>query len=201
MKTTSMAYGGCASFSNALPILMYLTMDTRITPSGNSIPGVDQTTIAGYIFSVSIDYLLAGCFYFIAISFDGLCFTVFSNMPLVATVITNYVREWRMALETRTISVVSSKHNLVNILWMQKKYYAWVSSNNNVIANWKIKVFIFFSCRNVSKLDQSFFKICTCQTAFSSIYLIIGIYIAITVHNDLFKTIFLLLKVIFLFFL
>lgn len=82
-------YVGLVVVSVCFPLLAYALLGRLVTPTQNAIPGLDRDDLWQFAIVAFIDDLLMLCACFICSASDCLFFTVFFNMPMVATVIAN----------------------------------------------------------------------------------------------------------------
>lgn len=120
---TAIIYAFCILTIDLFSFITYFVTGAMITPSKNNYPGVDKSTVHGFTISTLFDCMLASSFYFIITSFDGLCFVIFGNMTMVASVITNYMDGLLDMLMNKKSTMAQRKQSFMNLIWMQLKYH------------------------------------------------------------------------------
>lgn len=121
-KSTALTVGWCAAICAFIPIAMYLVTGELFTMTGSSVPGIDSKSIHGWLFLVVSDMTMITTGYFMVVSFDGLSFVIFANMPMVALVIQNYLKEFDELVQTVPITLAQRNLLLLNAASMQHEY-------------------------------------------------------------------------------
>lgn len=84
-------------------------------------PGVDEKTM-GFVFVILFNYAMCLIGFYIAGSYNSLLFLIFTNMPMVSSVIVGHLDELRDILEEPKYDIHDVENRLLNIIIMQDIY-------------------------------------------------------------------------------
>lgn len=124
-----MIYVGAAASFFPYPIYMYVFKNERVPLLSMYIPGIDETTVSGYLILICVQVPLM----FMAIvgmtSCDIMYAMMLINIPILARLVEDEINEMNEMLEKMAVKVHIWKHRLRNLLVMHQEMTQYFNSN------------------------------------------------------------------------
>lgn len=122
VKFNAFSVGSCGVACGLIPVIAYLITGEFFAATGNFVPGISADTLFGWILLIIIDAIVIACGCFIAVSFDGLCYAIFANMLMVASILRDSLIAFGELMQTKQLALAQCRRIFLNSITMHLKY-------------------------------------------------------------------------------